>query len=116
MDEATAIAVDASGAACVTGYTYSTDFPYTEGLTFSMARSNAFVAKLRPDGTSLAYSIWFGGSGDDVSYGIALDSSGYAYLAGTTDSAGFPSTGHGLHTNGSVFVVKLRLISDHVPL
>ena len=60
-----AIAVDATGAAYVTGYTYSSDFPTTSGA-FDTALSgsyDAFVTKLSADGSSLAYSTYLGGGG-----------------------------------------------------
>ena len=61
--------VDGAGSAYVVGTAYSTDFPTTTGayqLTNKAAAnlaSNAFVAKLSPNGSSLAYSTYLGGSG-----------------------------------------------------
>src|SRR6266478_2380361 len=53
--------------------------------------TDAFVAKINPNaaGSSPLYSTYVGGSGDDVGTGIAVDSSGNAYLTGTTDSTDF---------------------------
>ncbi len=53
--------------------------------------TDAFVAKINPNaaGSSPLYSTYVGGSGDDVGSGIAVDSSGNAYLTGTTDSTDF---------------------------
>ncbi len=53
--------------------------------------SNAFVAKLNPTGSALVYSTYLGGSGTDYGNGIAVDSSGNAYLTGTTASPNFPT-------------------------
>ena len=83
------IAVDSSGNAYVTGYTYSTDFPTVNPLqaTNKPQRSrtrDAFVAKLNAAGSALVYSTYLGGSGDDDGYGIAVDSSGNAYVTGYT--------------------------------
>jgi hypothetical protein len=48
------------------------------------------VGKVNPTGTALVYGVSFGGSGDDVANGIAVDTSGNAYLTGNTQSSNFP--------------------------
>src|SRR5262249_25520413 len=86
------IAVDASGDAYVTGQTFSTDFPTTPGDFQSNCGNNcsadgdAFVTELNPTGSALAYSTYLGGSSYDNGYGIAVDASGNAYVAGLTES------------------------------
>jgi hypothetical protein len=52
--------------------------------------SNAFIAKVSADGASLVYSTYLGGSSLDQGLGIAVDSSGSAYVTGTTGSRNFP--------------------------
>ena len=53
---------------------------------------DAFVAKLNPAGSALVYSTYLGGSGNDASgYGIAVDTSGNAYVTGWTGSTDFPT-------------------------
>ena len=92
------IAVDATGAAYVTGRASSseTTFPVLGGpdLTYN-GGYDAFVAKVAPDGTGLIYSGYIGGSGDDAGIGIAVDATGAAYVTGDTDSseATFPVVG-----------------------
>jgi hypothetical protein len=63
----------------------------------------------------LSYSTYLGGSGGDVAYGIAVDSSGYAYITGITNSSDFPTLGaeQGKNSgNGDAFVVKLNTTGD----
>ena len=93
-DYATAIAVDRQGNAYVTGYTYSTDFPVTRSAlqAKNAGAVNSFLAKIGPDGGTLAYSTYLGGSKDDEARAIALDSNGNAYVTGQATSANFPVT------------------------
>src|SRR5438046_1759381 len=89
------IAVDAAGAAYVTGVTQSADF--TAGCTAPCTVlngtlsgfRNAFVTKINAAGTALVYSTYLGGSGDDYGSGIAVDAAGAAYVTGWTASADF---------------------------
>jgi hypothetical protein len=103
-DQAQGIAVDSSGNAYVTGYTWSTDFPTVNPLQASLNGgenspcpdstqpcSDAFVSKLNASGSELVYSTYLGGTGSDRGYGIAVDSSGDAYVAGQTGSTDFPT-------------------------
>jgi len=92
-DEGTSIAVDSAGSAYVTGITDSDDFPVTpDALDPTRNGDDAFVAKLNPAGTNLVYSTYLGGSGGEWAAGIAIDSAGHAYVAGTTTSVNFPVT------------------------
>ena len=76
--------------------TTSTVFPTTAGAyQTTLKGTNGFVAEINPStsGTaSLVYSTYLGGSGSDSPLGIAVDSSGDAYLTGTTTSSNFPTT------------------------
>lgn len=89
---ASAIAVDASGAAYVAGNAASS-FPTTQAFqsSFGGGTSDAFVTKLNPGGSTLAYSTYLGGSGRDYASGIAVDSGGNVYVVGATDSPNFPT-------------------------
>jgi len=89
------IAVDASGFAYITGSMRSNDFPITAGAydTIPNGASDVFVSKLSPDGSSLIYSTLIGGGGHEISRGgIALDSSGSAYVVTSTNSVNYPTT------------------------
>ncbi|MGA2325613.1 MAG: SBBP repeat-containing protein [Bryobacteraceae bacterium] len=66
--------------------------------------------ELRIDPVVLAYSTYLGGSGDDVSGGIAVDAAGSAYVTGYTASTNFPSQSPyqaTLQGTANVFVTKL---------
>ncbi len=66
----------------------------------------------QPDQTRLVYLTYLGGSGNDVGFGIAVDTAGNAYVTGYTSSSDFPTTAGALDTtfNGGydVFVAKLN--------
>ena len=108
-DAATAIAVDSTGAAYVTGNTSSTDFPTTAnapqrtykgsgayGTVGDAYRGDAFVSKLNPAGSALVYSTYLGGAGDEGGLDIAVDGSGNAFVVGFTTSPEFPVTADAL--------------------
>jgi len=109
------IAVDDTGAAYVTGWTFSSDFPTTPGAfdtTYNGGYDDAFVVKVNPSGTGLAYATFLGGSDNERSEGIAVDDTGAAYVAGYTGSSDFPTTPGAFDTtfNGDhdAFVVKVN--------
>lgn len=94
FDEATAIALDATGAAYVTGGTTAPDYPVTPGAydTMTNGRFDVFVTKLNPSGTSLVYSTFVGGSLFEIALAVAVDATGRAYVTGDTESTDFPTT------------------------
>ncbi|MFB3897161.1 MAG: SBBP repeat-containing protein [bacterium] len=108
------IAVDSSGNAYITGYTFSPKFPVTAKSLNSNYNGNndAFVSKLNPTGTKLLYSTYLGGISYDEGWGIAVDKSGNAYITGKTASADFPIAGNAIDStwNGGydVFISKLN--------
>jgi hypothetical protein len=109
-----AIAIDDSGNAYITGYTYSTNYDITSGAfqTTNGGLCDVFVTKLNSTGTGLIYSTYIGGSGNDYGIGIAIDGSGNAYITGETNSTDYDITpGAFQTTNGGlcdVFVTKLN--------
>jgi hypothetical protein len=91
-DSGNAIAVDANGDAYVAGETQSSDFPLQIPLQSTLkGNSDAFVAKLLPSGSQLAYSTYLGGSSNDLANAIAVDAHGSAFVSGHTISADFPT-------------------------
>lgn len=90
-DSGSAIAVDASGNAYITGTTFSADFPTVNPFQAAKgAQQDAFVGKLNPTGTAWIYLTYLGGNNVDEGNGIAVDAAGNAYVTGSTASTNFP--------------------------
>jgi hypothetical protein len=95
-DAAYGIAVDSARNAYITGYTYSST-TLIPAATPAYDRTfnglyDAFVAKLNPAGSKLAYATYLGGSGAEWGNSIALDNTGSAFVTGGTFSGNFPTT------------------------
>jgi hypothetical protein len=111
-DLGASIAVDGSGNAYVTGDTDSADFPCLNQYQTYQGGSDAFVTKIdtnQSGASSLIYSTYLGGGSSDFGTGIAVDSSGNAYVTGWTDGTDFPcknqyQTVQGLH---DAFVTRI---------
>jgi hypothetical protein len=114
------IAVDSAGAAYVTGYTQSPDFPVTASSADPSYNGDddVFVAKISPSGTAIAYATFLGGDGRDEVTGIAVDAAGAAFVAGWTEPrletqsvSTFPTTigafDRTFNGNGDGFVTKI---------
>jgi hypothetical protein len=108
------IAIDGLGSVVVAGNTTSTSFPTANAYQASASPNQGglygnygFVTKFSPDGSSLVYSTYLGGS-TNVPYncggtpcwgspysainGVAIDGSGSAYVTGDTNTYNFPTT------------------------
>jgi uncharacterized protein (TIGR03437 family) len=110
FDTAAAIAVDSSNNAYLGGLA-SADFPTTPGA-YRVQGGGAFSAKLNPTGAVLVYSTFLGDNGG-ITSGLAIDSAGNAYAAGSTSSPNFPTTPGAIHSaigarNSAAFLVKLN--------
>jgi hypothetical protein len=95
-DEGRRVAVDSGGNAYVVGGTGSANFPTVNAIQSSFGGGSAvpfdaFVSKIDASGSTLVYSTYLGGSGDDYGLGVALDSTATAYVVGYTYSANFPT-------------------------
>jgi hypothetical protein len=135
------IAFDSQGSAYVVGVTDSTDFPVqnpyqsnpygTKIQAFGESNNpTTTITKFSPNGSSLVYSTYLGGSNQDYGEAIAVDANGEAFVVGQTHSPDFPITSGAYQTicspqddgyknnqedsscgplaNGSAFVTKLN--------
>lgn len=109
-DSANAVVLDATANIYIAGDSTSANLKVANAYQANnRGRQDAFAAKFSSAG-SLLYSTYIGGAGDDKANGIAVDSSGAAYIAGETSSPDFPVKSAFQSTNGGgqdAFVVKL---------
>ena len=110
-DVGNAIALDTFGSAYVTGFTGSGNFPTTVGAFDTtqnsigeFVRFDAFVTKLNLSGSALEYSTFLGSTGPEIAEGIAVDTSGSAYVTGSTSSPNFPTTVGAFDTTANIVV------------
>ncbi|MCK4751698.1 MAG: SBBP repeat-containing protein, partial [Bacteroidales bacterium] len=90
IDEGTSIAVDSLGYVYVAGMTQSPDFPTVNAVQENIGGApDGFVTKFTPDGSSLVYSTYLGGSHWEGGLDIEVDLGGNAYIAGSTQSSDF---------------------------
>jgi len=111
IDLAYGIIADQGGNAYVTGQTNSSDFPTVNPLYGDQGAGDVFVAKISPTGSSLLYSTYLGGGNDDRGIGLVVDSNGFIYVTGWTESTDFPTLNpiYGSNQGGrDVFVTKLN--------
>jgi HYDIN/CFA65/VesB-like, Ig-like domain/Beta-propeller repeat len=92
-DRAFGLALDKNENVYIAGGSQSTDFPTTVGVIqgTNNGQSDAFVAEFNPSGPTLVYSTLLGGAGVEQAAGIAVDSSGDAFITGFTNSSNFPT-------------------------
>jgi hypothetical protein len=117
-DEGLAIAVDAAGDAFVTGNSASTNFPTQNAIQPpNSGGMDAYVTEINAAGTAYVFSTLLGGSADDSSRAIAVDSGGSVYIEGNTLSSDFPTKNAlqpGLAGGNDKFVTKLDPSGTHL--
>ncbi|MBL7893022.1 MAG: SBBP repeat-containing protein, partial [Bacteroidia bacterium] len=112
-DNGSGIAIDAAGAAYITGSTSSTNFPTTAG-SFDNSYNGAqdgYVTKLNATGNALVYSTYIGGFSFDEFFSIAINPANEAFVVGGTQSANFPVTSgsyNTVFTARSAFVIRIN--------
>ncbi|MHA2459859.1 MAG: SBBP repeat-containing protein [Candidatus Thorarchaeota archaeon] len=115
-DSAHGIDVDGFGNIYVTGHTYSGDFPTVNAFNdTNQGGDEGFVYKLNASGNELLYSTYFGGSGNDRTYGIAVTEMGNVSITGYTYSVDFPTANaidSGRSGSYDAFVLSLPSYDD----
>ena len=112
------LAVTGGGADWVVGGTSSGDFPTVPGAPQAANRGgfDAFVTRLSASGRALGSSTYFGGSGYDYPFDVALDASGNPHVAGRTESSDFPVTAGSFQQanagSSDAFVAQLTRVGD----
>lgn len=112
-DKTEDVSVDQGGNVYVLGTTNSIDFPVTFGAyDITTGSTDIFVTKYDYNGTTVLFSTFIGGSGDEIAKGLARDNFGYLYIAGETFSTDFPEVTRTypelLPGGSSVFVLCLN--------
>jgi hypothetical protein len=106
-----AVAVDRAGNAYITGYTRSNGLAFPAGVlqTVRNGPTDAIVAKYGPAGNRI-YTTYVGGGGDELSFGLAVDATGNAYIAGRTGGTFYITPGWFNQTclDPAAFVAKLN--------
>jgi Bacterial Ig-like domain (group 3) len=96
------IRLDAKGNIWLYGYTAESDLPITANAISSQLNGNGtagqdtFLAELSPDGTTLLYGTYLGGSGQDGAGPMAFDAAGNIWLSGNSNSTNYPVTSDAL--------------------
>ncbi len=112
-DEAQGIALSSTGAASLTGFTSSTNFPtMTPYQPANGGNYDAFLTTVNAAGSALSYSTYLGGSSADRGAAIAVDAAGGAYITGYSQSTNFPLAGPYQPANNGLLDAFVAKISD----
>ncbi len=106
LDGAIALALGTGGEPVVVGFTTSTNFPLTRNAYQSVLGGTtneytnrkpleAFVARLRSDGSGLVMSTLYGGDGEDQALDVVLSADQSPIIVGSTTSTNLPMVGAG---------------------
>jgi uncharacterized protein (TIGR03437 family) len=121
-DVGLAVDVDGAGAAYLTGWTDSGNYPVTaDAVQKTLAgKSDAYIIKISADGAKAEFSSYLGTPGDDEGFDVALTASGQVWMVGDTNGDAWPgvlSNALQPHRSGDYDAFATRLeIGPAVPL
>lgn len=70
-------------------------YTYTDpnsGATYQLGGFDVTISKFNAQGTSMVYSTYFGGGGNETAHSLVTDAQGHLYVMGVTSSPNFPVT------------------------
>ncbi|MGA9509712.1 MAG: choice-of-anchor D domain-containing protein [Candidatus Sulfotelmatobacter sp.] len=106
-----AIMLDSNNDAYVLSSTLSSSFGLVNGIEPYSNGSDLLLVEIDPLASTQLFATYLGASADEFAAGIALDSNGNIYIAGSTDSTDLPTTqGSFQNVQGGrtdVFVLKI---------
>ena len=113
-EQGLSVAVDKDFNAYIVGSTTSTNFPGNSPVQSAIGGgTDAFVVKINPSGTGVVYGTYFGGTSEDIAYGVAVGKDGDAYVTGYTYSSDFPVSANAFQKAkgalGDAFIAKLNV-------
>lgn len=120
------VASDGSGSAYILGLTKSLDYPTVNAIqgghaggvssllpwepAWFASNVDLVISKLTPDGQAFVFSTYLGGPADDAGFGLAVSSSGEAFIGGSLPGGLPPAPGyeHNCPCDAGFFVAKLN--------
>ena len=121
FDEANGLTINPNGVMIITGLTRSSDFPITSNAydTSQNGNQDVFLLQLNSDGSSLRYSTFIGGNGDEVGSCVVLSSESNMYVTGRVFSSDFPiaedAYDSSYNGDGDIFVLQFKLTIQDTP-
>ncbi|MEZ4800403.1 MAG: gliding motility-associated C-terminal domain-containing protein [Flavobacteriales bacterium] len=92
------IDLDQEGNILIASSTYSANFPIVNGAQNIIGGNlDACFVKLAPNLSSIVWSTFYGGSGDDTGNSVSIDTDGDVYMCGGTTSSNLPMNGAALY-------------------
>jgi len=120
-DNGNALIIDEHENIYITGRTGSSNFPTTTNSlqqNFGGVYYDAFITKLNSTGNELLYSSFWGGSDSDFGLSISMDSDGFIYLIGETNSENLLTTEQAYQKSFGgyydAFITKINLTDNEL--